>query len=580
MLVRMLRSDRVLCGRISCVARGSSQSTRQLVAYNRVLTRITLTPIRAGARVGGLGNMPGWWFTIESTTSKHFIQQLKTAVENALRSKPDVRSIMRARATKQRFPVCQWVEDLEKLQSSAIEISHKQAAREKRPTFDSPSTPMILVTPGLLSVLQSRFKKPSLRPRPTVVQGPNLGRSLTTILEGRQDSDSALARDQARALGSFSEGRLLARSRPGLGSKTGPSSRRKAPPPLVISDSSNPVVRKDFTAVRGQTGGHPVENQQRAPLPRFPSASDIRTKCNISEQDTANTLKRPSITRSETLPHLRPNDKKAVKFLGMQLSASRASQLMSPTHSPSSSDGNSTQPASSPEAPLTPSTGYYTPPVTPTPPPSRMSTAQMSFQSNSTAATSVSGVNSVGGDSSDGTPISIKVAKPSGAVKVNTIHTPHAVDWFPSLGPHYFPHGGIPALSTSDVKEEKPDNILQNVKPFFSDPEQEYEAKFKQKLKRLNGKNSEDQLCIEEYLSKSEKSWFGKLRAAELRKSSVYPMGEQPPEVVAQKNKEKKAREDEFGIRKNHKPPTGIKRILCIKFGDWPVYSFLLAFVR
>lgn len=537
--------------------------------------------------------MPGWWFTIESTTSRHFIQQLKTAVENALRSKPEVRAIMRARATKQRFPVSQWVEDLEKLQSSAIEISHKQAAKEKRPTFDSPSTPTILETPGLLSVLQSRFKKPSLRPRPAVVPAPNQGRSLTTILEARQDSDTAHARDQARVqarvLGSFSEGRLLAGSRPGLGSKVGPSSRRKAPPPPIISDPSNPVVRKDFAAVRGPSGGEPTVSKQRASLIRSPSASDLPTKRNISEekseQETSKAPKRPTMNRSETMPQLRVNDKKAVRLLGMQLSANRASQLMSPTHSPSSSDGNSTQPTSTTGTPTTPSDGYYTPPVSPTPPPSRMSMARLSFFSNSTATTSVSGTSSVNGDSSESnatsvTTTSVTATKRTGGKKVNIIHTPKAIDSFPSLGPHYFPHGSIPILSTSDVKGEKPDNMLQNVTPFFSDQEQEYEAKFKQKLKRLNGKNSENQLCIEEYLLQSEKLWFGRLRAAELRKASVYPVGEQSPEEVAKNNKEKKAREDEFGIAKNHKPPTGIKRILRMKFGDWPVYSFLLAFVR
>lgn len=526
--------------------------------------------------------MPGWWFTIESTTSRHFIQQLKTAIENALRSKQDVRAIMRARATKQRFPVSQWVEDLEKLQSSAIDISHKQAAREKRPTFDSPSTPMILETPGLLSVLQSRFKKPSLRPRPAVVQAPNQGRSLNTILEARQDSDTAHARDKARVLGSFSEGRLLAGSRPGLGSKVGPSSRRKAPPPPIISDPYNPVVRKDFAAVGRPNGGEPTENK-RASLVRSPSASNLRTKGNISEmndQETTKTIKRPTMTRSETMPHLRVNDKKAVKLLGMQLSASRASQLMSPTNSPSSNDEISTEPTSSTGTPATPSTDYYTPPVTPTPPPSRMSLARLSFMSKSTAATSVSGGSSVNGNSSDSNAGSVTVTKPFGAKKVRIIHTPQAIDSFPSLGPHYFPHGSIPILSTSDVKGEKPDNMLQNVTPFFSDQEQEYEAKFKQKLKRLNGKNSENQLCIEEYLLQSEKSWFGKLRAAELRRVSVYPMGAQSPEEMAKRNKEKKAREDEFGIARNHKPPTGIKRILRMKFGDWPVYSFLLAFVR
>ena len=205
--------------------------------------------------------------------------------------------------------------------------------------------------------------------------------------------------------------------------------------------------------------------------------------------------------------------------------------------------------------------------------------ARFSFMSKSTAATSVSGASSVNGGSSDSNAISTTATKPLGAKKVTMIHTPKAIDSFPSLGPHYFPHGSIPILSTSDVKGEKPDNMLQNVTPFFSDQEQEYETKFKQKVKKLNGKNSENQLCIEEYLLQSEKLWFGRLRAAELRRASVYPMGEQSPEELAKENKEKKAREDEFGIARNHKPPTGIKRILRIKLGDWPVYSFLLAFV-
>ena len=79
-----------------------------------------------GARVGGLGQMPGWWFTVESTTTKHLIHQFKIAIEGALKSKPEMRAIMRARAAKQRFPVAQWVEDLEKLQGTAIKISQKQ----------------------------------------------------------------------------------------------------------------------------------------------------------------------------------------------------------------------------------------------------------------------------------------------------------------------------------------------------------------------------------------------------------------------------------------------------------------------
>ncbi len=517
--------------------------------------------------------MPGWWFTIESTTTRHFIQQLKLAVENALRSKPDVRAIMRARATKQRFPVRQWVEDLEKLQSSAIEISHKQAAREKRPAVVSQRTSTILETPGLLSVLQPRVT-PSLRPRSAVMDAPNPGRALNTISEGRSHSSTSQAPNQDRVLNAFSKGRLLAGSGPGLGSRMGPSGRRKVPPPLLLGKSLKSATRADATAVR---------NNQRAPLSRTPSSPNLRTRPVSSERDTTETAERPRMSRSQSMQQLRPNDRKAVpvRLLGMQLSASRASALISSNHSPSSSDENSSQPPSTPRTPVTPNTAYYTPPVTPTPPPSRMSRGQVSFQTISTPATSVSGDNS----DSIGTSLSAanvsRALQSASAAKYNIIHTPHAVDSFPSLGPHFFPHGGIPVLSTTDVAGERPDNMLQNVTPFFSDPEKEYETKFMQKLKKLNGKNSENQLCIEEYLLKSEKAWFGKLRAAELSKVlGSSPSEEQSPQAGARQFSKKQAKEDKFGLRSDHKPPAGLKRILRIKIGDWPVYSFLLAFVR
>ena len=82
-----------------------------------------------GARVGGLGQMPGWWFTIESTTTKHLIAQFKTAIKDALESKKEVRAMMRARSSLQRFPVAQWVEDLETLQSTSVKRHDKYSAK-------------------------------------------------------------------------------------------------------------------------------------------------------------------------------------------------------------------------------------------------------------------------------------------------------------------------------------------------------------------------------------------------------------------------------------------------------------------
>ena len=84
-----------------------------------------------GARVGGLGQMPGWWYTVESTTTSHLLKQFKLAIDSALNSKPEVRAMMRARSAKQRFPVAQWVEDLEILQSTSIRVHQKERAKSQ-----------------------------------------------------------------------------------------------------------------------------------------------------------------------------------------------------------------------------------------------------------------------------------------------------------------------------------------------------------------------------------------------------------------------------------------------------------------
>lgn len=83
-----------------------------------------------GARVGGLGQMPGWWYTVESTTTAHLLHQFKDAIRGALSSSTKTRALMRARSAKQRFPVQQWVEELEVLQSTAIR-THDKVAAEK-----------------------------------------------------------------------------------------------------------------------------------------------------------------------------------------------------------------------------------------------------------------------------------------------------------------------------------------------------------------------------------------------------------------------------------------------------------------
>src|SRR5215469_4275549 len=84
-----------------------------------------------GARVGGLGQMPGWWYTVESMTTSHLLKQFKGAIESALKSDQSTRSVMRARSAKQRFPVQQWKEDLEKLQTKSIKLHHKELDKSR-----------------------------------------------------------------------------------------------------------------------------------------------------------------------------------------------------------------------------------------------------------------------------------------------------------------------------------------------------------------------------------------------------------------------------------------------------------------
>jgi alpha-1,3-glucan synthase len=98
-----------------------------------------------GARVGGLGQMPGFWYTVESMTPSHLLQQFKQAIISALECKPSKRALMRAWSAKQRFPVAQWIKQLDELYSESIRIHHKEARKKKldalRPPSPNPSRP-------------------------------------------------------------------------------------------------------------------------------------------------------------------------------------------------------------------------------------------------------------------------------------------------------------------------------------------------------------------------------------------------------------------------------------------------------
>lgn len=148
-------------------------------------------------------------------------------------------------------------------------------------------------------------------------------------------------------------------------------------------------------------------------------------------------------------------------------------------------------------------------------------------------------------------------------------------------------------VSVDDIVKEKQDYKLQKVDPFFTDANNEYADKFEKKLADLNGKNSEDQLCIEEFLEKSEKDWFNRYRDVKLGKSPLpSPAPSAAPSVFRFMVHETGRPETppipspgvnpnagQFLLPHDYVPPTGLKRFMLMKLGDWPVYSIFLAIV-
>jgi alpha-1,3-glucan synthase len=143
------------------------------------------------------------------------------------------------------------------------------------------------------------------------------------------------------------------------------------------------------------------------------------------------------------------------------------------------------------------------------------------------------------------------------------------------------------------VVGNKKDFKLQKVDPFFTDGNGEYYHTFEHMLADLNGSNSEGALCIEEFLVKSEQEWFDKFRNAKLgRNAHKSPT----PSIFRSKHSHSPSPsyndeamthiadsengddwDDEFLLGKDYVPPTGLRKWMQIKIGDWPVYSIFLA---
>ncbi|KAJ5894933.1 hypothetical protein N7495_006624 [Penicillium taxi] len=445
-----------------------------------------------GARVGGLGQMPGWWYNVESTSTSHLLTQFKLAIEAALNSKESTRAMMRARSAKQRFPVAQWVEDLEILQNTAIEVHKKEVAKgHGRP----------LTSNGGFGAIGTLKSPPlgGLSPMPPS-PGPGFGgfphsrdssySNFSQVLElGPQKRSTIYSRDISPSdmeKPKSGLGRSLS-----LGVRSGPGHRGRQGRPQQeggLEEGNESSVESDYETSDDEIG-HSMYGDDEYTL--TPQQVEEERRAQAALRNHGNTL------------------------AGLSQSSRQYSQ----------------DSLAQPRWPLPPSS-----PITP-------------------------------------------------PVATDSLLLPPR----PLTESHRYSNASV--LSLDSVVGDKKDFKLQKVDPFFTDNTGEYYHNFEDKLKALNGSNSESQLCIEEFLVKSEQEWFDRFRNAKLGRHksptpSMYRGKHNASPAVSMVNDEAfshiadsdpESEDDEFLLGKDYIAPTGLKKWMQIKIGDWPVYSIFLA---
>ncbi|KAK5172317.1 Cell wall alpha-1,3-glucan synthase ags1 [Saxophila tyrrhenica] len=450
-----------------------------------------------GARVGGLGQMPGWWFTVESTTTAHLIKQFKEAISEAMHSSFETRAMMRARSAKQRFPVAQWVEDLEILQSTSIRI-HDKVETE----LSHSGTPKFMQTPpasGATTPVGGR----SGTATPVGIHSRNVSHATSNLRFSQMANNpvpavpaivqpppaSQYAQHNAKPSGGLSR-------RPSLGSRRGPGharttdkpdgivgqqSKQKSMPPIIdldLEDSASLHAGGDDTDHEGAAAFSDSDDDGHPRLPPTIGRARVRDSSTLGEGDNTWPLRSPTLSQPPT-----------------------------------------------PDA----STGLFPPP--------------------------------------------------------------------PALSEDFSPPSrNRSTLSLQLVVGERTDFKLQKVDPFFTDSTGLFYREFEEKLKALNSKNSESSdYIIEEFLVKSEKDWFNTFRNAKLGRlknhgsSTNLRTYSQPPSTLASRRNSfemhgsdemshhSEDAGDEFLLGADYKPPTGMRKWMQLRLGDWPLYAFLLA---
>ncbi|KAI4251057.1 MAG: hypothetical protein LQ352_005095 [Teloschistes flavicans] len=575
-----------------------------------------------GSRVGGLGNMPGWWFTVESTTTKHLLRQFKSAIRAALASKPTDRARMRARSAIQRFPVAHWKQQLATMHEVAIKVNQKAAIKhgiELRGEYNTS-----LPSSGLPSSNASAAETT-----------PPL--SMASEKAGEQDDDlEDLPRNDASSydITPPAEGN----KRLSLGVRTGPGNT--LPP-----KSTSRIIRHGVNQGSFSIGTkHQSDKSHNSTDKRGSVISQRAVESNLSSRTSSPIMKRRqsrvNTVRSSiahALARFRFGDAQHHSYSGPRLTGDTIfdekaqDRVQTQVQRRSDEVFISLDQARENKKMSMINTEQARLSVlkwrTNVPDPDEIIREAIVQQLPSDAYLALigksrddenikrpnSGVPSSATSSHPSQPrttITQALTESSAVRDFATIASPPAHDQPPattfetkrgtitfggSSGVTSMEHPTVQSnrFSYGTVLQGKKDYALQNVEPFFTDPTGLYYKAFHLELKDLNSKNSESALCIEDFLTMSEKDWYNRLhkvkmgrRASTARPASVFhtPLGrvgsvgsifnESVESVAVPDNSA-----EQFLLREQYEPPRGLKKLLLRRPRQWPFYSFLLAFV-
>ncbi|KAH9484208.1 Cell wall alpha-1,3-glucan synthase mok13 [Psilocybe cubensis] len=173
----------------------------------------------------------------------------------------------------------------------------------------------------------------------------------------------------------------------------------------------------------------------------------------------------------------------------------------------------------------------------------------------------------------------------------------HVPDPFldPGLAPSrpFGSHSRVSSVeSISSIVEEKSNSPLNKAIASFTDSDGGVASEFVQKLQTLNAKNSEHELSIEKFLTKSEEAFFGKVRkeklstAASIRSSQRDSMwGTPSPSLYSRPdspNMQAFSQGDYDGPLHQEPnmpevtPMTGLQIAMSREIGGWPLYTIVI----